>query len=72
MLLADDYVDSYPPGTIKPNPNAGSQVGATAAGKAKANLLSEIAEEDDVSSLSETLKQTGGPQSGSKLTGAFG
>lgn len=63
MLLADDYVDSYPPGTLKPLPGQAKQ---------KANLLSEIAEEDDVSSLSETLKQTGGPQSGSKLQGAFG
>lgn len=72
MLLADDYVDSYPPGTLKPHPTGTAAHAASAAGKAKANLLSEIAEEDDVSSLSETLKQTGGPQSGSKLQGAFG
>lgn len=63
MLLADDYVDSYPPGSLKPLP---------AQAKQKANLLSEIAEEDDVSSVSETLKQHAGPHSGSKLHGAFG
>lgn len=45
MLLADDYIDSFP--GSKPLPG---QI------KQKANLLSEIAEEDDVSSLSETMK----------------
>lgn len=59
MLLADDYKQAdFQAGYRGPLPNAANK---------KAQILSEIAEEDDVSSLSETLRQPGALQSGSKM-----